>query len=418
MFVSGVWCAFCRHKEPILYKVEYLVLFDTNKTQCKTVTALKNLLQTDSELSIERNKVAFEKKTADLAVKIGKKDHNSHVYFNVILKYKENDLEWFSSLLRSIRGSLSLITKSTYVIWDDLSLHYSSQAYPLIFNIENLMRQLITKFMLTNIGLGWTKDRLPTDVQQSVNINNKDTNYLYNVDFIQLKNFLFSENYPNHKESLIRKFKSARDLSELNIDEIRALIPESNWDKYFKPFVECDGEYLKKRWDLLYELRCKVAHNKEFTKTSLEDVRKLVSELCPILEKAISSLDSIAVSEDEKDAVFEKVLSNYDVAFSKFMSRIHRLENVLDLMLDAYAPEFDLSHRQPTIKKIDTLWKRGIIDDKQTNIMHIARKIRNRLVHNDFEMSHNEVMQTQLMLEDLITSLESTLNENNKAPKQ
>jgi DNA-directed RNA polymerase subunit F len=396
-----------------LFKVEYLVLFDANKTQCKTVAALKNLLQVDSDLSIERNKVTFERKTADLVVKLGKKDDKAHIYFDVMLKCnEEDDLEWFSSLLRSIRRSLSLITKSTYVVWDDLSLYYSSQAYPLIFNIENLMRQVITKFMLTNIGLGWTKERLPTDVQQSVNINNKDTNYLYNVDFIQLKNFLFSENYPSHKESLIKKFKAAKDLSELNIDEIRALIPESNWDKYFEPIVDCDAEYLKKRWDLLYELRCKVAHNKDFTKTSLEDVKKLVSELSPILQKAISSLDSIAVSEDEKDAVFEKVLSNYDIIFSKFMSRIHRLENILDLMLEAYAPDFDSSRRQPTMKKIHILHKFGVINEKQANIMHMARTVRNRLVHNEFDMSHNEVIHTQMMLEELIIELEEKLGRN------
>tara|TARA_R110002096_G_scaffold159815_1_gene325767 strand:+ start:1207 stop:2403 length:1197 start_codon:yes stop_codon:yes gene_type:complete len=393
-----------------LFKVEYLVLFDANKTQCKTVAALKNLLQADSDLSIERNKVTFAKKTADLVVKLGKKDDKAHIYFNVILKCKEeSDLEWFSSLLRSIRRSLTLITKSTYVVWDDLSLYYSSQAYPLIFNIENLMRQVITKFMLTNIGLGWTKDRLPTDVQKSVNTDNKDTNYLYNVDFIQLKNFLFSENYPSHKESLIKKFKAAKDLSDLNIDEIRALIPESNWDKYFEPIVDCDAEYLKKRWGLLYELRCKVAHNKDFSKSSLEDVKKLVSDLSPILEKAISSLDSIAVSDDEKDAVFEKVLSNYDIVFSKFMSRIHRLENVLDLMLEAYAPEIDSLRRQPTMQKIQTLHKYGVINDKQAHIMHVARKVRNRLVHNEFDMSHNEVFHTQMMLEELILELESKL---------
>ncbi|WP_049629466.1 HEPN domain-containing protein [Cellvibrio sp. pealriver] len=390
-----------------MYKVEYLVLFDADKTQCKTVSALKNLLQADSDISIDRNKVSFDKKAAELVVKLGKKDDKAHIYFNLMLRCNdEDDLEWFSSLLRSIRRSLSLITKSTYVVWDDLSLYYCSQAYPLIFNIENLMRQVITKFMLTNIGLGWIKDRLPTDVQQSVNMNNKDANYLYNVDFIQLKNFLFSENYPSHKENLINKFKSAKDLSELNIDEIKALIPESNWDKYFKPIVDCDAEYLKKRWDLLYDLRCKVAHNKDFTKNSLEDVKKLVSELSPFLEKAISSLDSIAVSEDEKDAVFESVLSTYDIEFSKFMARIHRLESLLDKMIEAYVPVSDYSRRQPIIMKIHTLRSHGVINEKQAHIMDMARRIRNKLVHNEFDINPIEVMHAQTMLEELIIELE------------
>lgn len=397
-----------------MYKVEYLVLFDTSKTQCKTVAALRNLLQADSDISIERSKVTFNKKVADLSIKLGKNDDKSHIYFNVILKCKdEGELEWFSSLLKSIRRSLALITKSTYVVWDDLSLYYSTQAYPLIFNIENLMRQVITKFMLTNIGLGWIKDRLPTDVQQSVNTNNKDANYLYNVDFIQLKNFLFSENYPNHKESLVKKFKAAKDLSELNIEEIRALIPESNWDKYFEPIVDCEAEYLKKRWDMLYELRCKVAHNKDFSKSSVESVKKLVSELKPILERAISSLDSIAITEDEKGVVFEKVLSNYDAVFAKFMSRIHRLEYVLDLLIEHFIPEDKLGSRATTSIKIQRLNKCGVLDEKQAHIMHMARKVRNRLVHNEFDMSHDEVFHTQMMLEELIKKLELMVTQDN-----
>ena len=153
-----------------LYKVEYLVLFDVNKTQCKTVAALKNLLQADSDISIDGRKINHGKSIADIVIKLGKNDDKSHIYFNLTLKCKEEkDLEWFSTVLKSVRKSLALVTKSTYVVWDDLSLYYSNQAYPIVFNIENLMRQVITKFMLTNLGLGWTKERLPTDVQQSVN---------------------------------------------------------------------------------------------------------------------------------------------------------------------------------------------------------------------------------------------------------
>ncbi|ELV8773446.1 TPA: hypothetical protein ACRZZH_005154 [Vibrio harveyi] len=397
-----------------MFKVEYLVLFDSNKTQCKTVSALKNLLQADSSLSIERSKVTFAKKSADLSIKLGKKEDKTHIYFNVVVQCKdESELEWFSSLLKSIRRSLALVTKSTYVVWDDLSLHYTSQAYPLISNIENMMRQVITKFMLTNVGLGWTKDRLPTDVQQSVNINNKDNNYLYNVDFIQLKNFLFSENYPSHKESLIKKFKSAKDISEINIEELKALIPESNWDKYFEPIVDCEADYLKKRWDLLYDFRCKVAHNKDFTKSSLEDVKKLVGELSPILEKAILSLDSISVSEDEKDAVFEKLLTNYDIVFSKFMSRIHMLESVLDKMIQLFHLESSHLKNASMHEKIHTLQAAGVVSHDQATVMHMARKVRNGLVHNyDFDMSHHEVLKIQNMLEELIISLESSLNEH------
>jgi hypothetical protein len=131
---------------------------------------LKSLLETDSEIEIQKDKVSYKGFVTSIDIKLGKKDSASHLFFNIILYCnEEKNIERFSELLRAIRGAVSLISKTNYVIWDDLSLFYSQKAYPIIFNIENLMRQLITKFMLTTIGVGWTKERVPTDVQQSVN---------------------------------------------------------------------------------------------------------------------------------------------------------------------------------------------------------------------------------------------------------
>jgi hypothetical protein len=120
-------------------------------------------------------------------------------------------------------------------------------------------------------------------------------------------------------------------------------------------------------------------------------------------------LDSIAVSEDEKDAVFESVLSNYDIEFSKFMARIHRLENLLDEMIEVYVSSPDSSRRQPIIMKIRTLQTHGVINEKQAHIMDMARRVRNRLVHNDFDIRPNEVVHVQTMLEELTGELESGL---------
>lgn len=80
-------------------------------------------------------------------------------------------------------------------------MYYSQQAYPIIYEIENLMRQLITKFMLINAGLRWEKERTPEDVRKSINDKNKEPTVLYNVDYIQLSNFLFKEIPPDYKSA-------------------------------------------------------------------------------------------------------------------------------------------------------------------------------------------------------------------------
>lgn len=110
-------------------------------------------------------------------------------------------IEAFSDLLGAVRDSTALIMTLPIILWDDISLYYSQQAYPIIYEIENLMRQLITKFMLINAGLRWEKERTPEDVRKSINDKNKEPTVLYNVDYIQLSNFLFKEIPPDYKSA-------------------------------------------------------------------------------------------------------------------------------------------------------------------------------------------------------------------------
>ncbi len=72
------------------------------------------------------------------------------------------------------------------------------------------MRKLITKFMLTNVGVGWTKTNIPSKVIASMKKKGKDKlehslDYLYETDFIQLANFLFEPYQTENPNNLIEK---------------------------------------------------------------------------------------------------------------------------------------------------------------------------------------------------------------------
>ena len=292
-----------------MYKLEYLAVSNSDKTECKTINAIKHLLQVNSNIKIKDNKISHKGYSSVISIKQGTSNDESHIFFNISLTcINEEDIDDFTALTKSIRSSLSTHLESIYVIWNDLSLYFANKAYPQIFEIENQMRLLITKFMLTTLGLGWVDDRVPVDVKNSVRIKDKDKKlnnslYLENVDFIQLKNFLFSENFPTHKEKLIKELKRSKDFSNLNIEEIKTLLPESNWDRFFESLVGCDSNSLKKKWDRLYELRCMVAHNKDFNKSNLKEVSSLSTELKEIIAQAIESLDGIFLSDEEVDTV-------------------------------------------------------------------------------------------------------------------
>ena len=143
----------------------------------------------------------------------GKVKNTGETYFHLSFECNDNNrIEEFTELLKSVKSILYIINKTPQTLYDGISLYYSNLAYPLIFEIENLMRKLITKFMLTNVGVNWIKDRIPDDVKNSINSSNKDLTYLHNIDFIQLKNFLFSEKYTAHKDHLIQKLRTAKKL--------------------------------------------------------------------------------------------------------------------------------------------------------------------------------------------------------------
>jgi hypothetical protein len=387
-----------------LYKIEILVLFEKSKTKCKTASSIKNLIQSDSEISISGNKINFNKNEYAINIRTGKDGDKAHAFFVLTVRCNsEALLDDYSSLIRSIKSSLYLVSKDVHITWDDLILYYSVRAYPILYRIENAMRLLITKFMLTNVGLGWTKDRVPVEVKESIKKENDDTNYLNNVDFIQLANFLFSENFPKHKEDTIQKLKGAKDLSALNIEEVKALLPESNWNKFFEPLVGCEGEYLKKRWKKLYDLRCKVAHNKTFNKNDLAEVKSLTQELEPILEKAISSLDKISIPETEKDEVVESAVSSYGLSYKKYMARF----NMMILLLRQIDEQVS-SERNSRIgggNRADLLHRKGIIDSRQRHVIKNAYLIRNMLAHNEITISERDIITNQEELEYLTMAL-------------
>lgn len=377
-----------------MYIVEYLAIVDANTAvKCHSTQALKNLIQSDTDFVIQKKLIihkgySFEYEITSGQVVSGDKNTFFHLKFYA---KEESEISKFTEALKGIRTVLSVVTKSPFVLWDDITLFYSEKAYPKIFRVENLMRKLLSQFMLVNLGIGWTKDRIPTDVEKSINSNNKDINFLHNVDFIQLSNFLFSENYPTHKDSVLRKLKQAKDLTSLNIEEIKSLLPETNWEKYFEDIVECEGEYLKKRWERLYDLRCQVAHNKSFTKNDLQQVEELTDEIGGFLESAITNLENIIIPEEDKENIAENVAFNRSEDFGSFIIYWREFENVVDRLFRQINPTGDDRYRA-MYRKFELFVQNEIITEEDYIELKELFRFRNVVVHGvELEVSNLEL---------------------------
>lgn len=380
-----------------MIKVEYLVFIDSKNVKCTNIESFEHLIQSDPEIEINKGKVVFKNDfKASYSIHSGKIAETEKVYFHLKFSVnKTSEIDKLTDLLKSIKSVFSIITKSPQTLFDGISQHYANKAYPTIYEIENLMRKLITKFMLINVGADWTTEKVPDDVKNSINKNNKDSTYLHNVDFIQLKNFLFSEKYTVSKENLIDKLKSSKDLSELNLKELKQMIPISNWDRYFSSEIPISQEQLNQQWSELYDLRCNVAHNKTFTKADFKKVTELVNNLKPIIEKAIEKLDSIDISKEERINLEEEVAGNFSPLFGHFISLWRELERVIWETVDAKVrnEEAELIDKNRTFTgDIRLLKNLNYFDDSTYFTIQRLKKIRNRLVHFDDNIPDDRVL--------------------------
>lgn len=401
-----------------MYKVEYLILVNDSKSSCTTVGALLHLLQSDADIKIDKigSQVTYKSNSFSLSVVQGiaeisddDKTKNNNYFHITIVCSKTGELQAFSSLLRSIRkvvAPLLLAPAALQVIWDDVSIHYGTKAYPHISRTENLMRKLITKFMHINLGVAWAENRIPDDVQKSINAANSETTYLYNVDFIKLKDILLSESYSRDRDALLKELKnSKKDAFERK--EINALIPMSNWEKYFSTDVDFDAEELSNLWSQLYDLRCKVAHNKTFTLDDLNSTLSLTKKIDPLLTKAINKLDHIHVDKDEAEKILGDAVANASksdpTTIKAFMNRYASLSRTTYRLTTTLNKK---DARRKFRQDILLMKTAGYISSDDVDVLERVIEARNTLLHNiNNDRDVSEINDLSIELDSILSKL-------------
>ena len=372
--------------------LEFLIFIDNEGIKCNNEKTFNHLLQSNPEITIKNKKIHFQTIIVDYELTFGQIGDSDRTYFHLVFNYEEvEQIETYVKLLKAVKSVIHIITKTPQTLYDGISIYYSNLAYPIISDIENIMRKLITKFMLTKVGIDWIRDRTPDDVKSSINSNNKDLTYLHNVDFIQLKNFLFSENYPVHKENLMRKLKEAKNINELNLEDIKILIPNSNWERYFSSTFSIPKEKLIKHWDELYDLRCKIAHNKSFNVTDYQKVISLCDELKPQLELAINKLSNIQIDKETRDLLKEEIANNFNVLYGEFLSKWKELELYVLKRSGELYPKEDNYKGRTFINDLRKLREFEIITLNNYNEIRKLQTIRSEILHNSKNLTEDEV---------------------------
>lgn len=277
--------------------VNYLILFDKSNFQFNGVETFSKLIDLVEGISINDDLISFNGSNYKYKLDSEGDKFETHKteMFDLVIESKKNeqDIDNLSKLLREIRTIVSNQKGTITPVFDGISAYYAEKAYPVVHNIENLMRKLYTKFTLIQLGPKWI-DSIPEDVGGIKKAPQNGYNPLYDFDFITISDLLFTD-YPSKKidSEVLKDIKQGK----LSADEIETYIPTSNWKRYFTELVDCESQYLEKRWKQLYELRNKIAHNKLFTKSDLDNVKKVSEEVKSKLLPALDKISSISVPE-------------------------------------------------------------------------------------------------------------------------
>ena len=307
-------------------KIEFLIIKKENE-ECNSPETFLNFLKSNSYFKIGKKIINFKnfEVNFDLKTALIKNPDITERYFLLTIKrpslfrylncqseLPKQNKSHLDKLIELKRFVNKIIKESKHgfcitTLWDDTSFYYSRISYPLINEVENLMRKLIFKFMFMNMGSKWFSKAAPPDLIKKLN-NKKENNEkhiieesLFELYFINLKDILFND-YPNPNLSQIyKKIKSAKKINDLDLTEIQDVVPKSNWDRYFSKLI--DYKNLDNNWKKLNGLRNKIAHNKLIEKGDYEEIVNLTSKIKKSLVKAIDKLDEIQIKEGDKEKI-------------------------------------------------------------------------------------------------------------------
>jgi hypothetical protein len=366
--------------------VEYLVILPSKDSFCDTEQAFLRLLQVDSRLAVAAGDIRYDGvSVCQCRLAHGEVEGRAQRYFHVSLTWPGepglagDSLDAFVSVLRSIRSSVGHARGEVETLWDDLSAYYARTSYPLIHETENLMRRLIANFMLVTVGREWANETLPQEVADAVRKGKRGDgsrdylNVLHKVDFIHLGEFLFAPYSSGSVQELYARIEDASASVEPGM--LKGFVPKSNWQRYFSTLVACEDSYLRSRWEKLYELRCKVAHNALMTAAEAKQIERLVDELKPKLVAAIEKLPRVSVPRAEADAVAENVARGVHAVIGEFISLWQQIESVVVSRLKRRGVQ---NSRTPSGGE---LLGYGLIDSGNVALFDTMRATRNEIVH-------------------------------------
>lgn len=411
-------------------KTEYLITFDPKQCMCTDEKKFRSLLSSHDLISMEDNKIIYKGKTYDYQLAQGSLPDSSK-YYDLTIECSSNtedDMDTFKSCLRDIRSICTKLSGREIIILNDgLGEEYCILGYPKIYRTENLMRKLISKFMAISIGYNWHDSNIPKEVLESVRGQSKKekTNFLHEVDFIQLSNFLFKKYTKSDANAFFDGIKKMDDNETITYKEVKYYAHFTNWEKYFSEKVQCESEYLRTKWEKLYDYRCKIAHCRGITKDELDDLSIISDDICQKIQSALDSISDLHIEDIEREELAENISGVAIKGSSELIYMFSKLENTISSACERsiesnnYEKEKNILGESMNAQTL-FLYNKGLITEETLNKISSTAKIRNIIVHGMPSMiiSDDDISYMSKVIIELISDVSLINNKTISLKKQ
>ncbi|MDZ4621179.1 HEPN domain-containing protein [Bacillus cereus] len=227
--------------------------------------------------------------------------------------YIEGDFYLLEGLRPLLLFEMSTLFKQRYCLQDEISREIARISYPLINEIENLLREYLLRFFVKKVGSQWWK------FNSNDTLNKKSKNHgnsrafsnlldmeIYNIDFVDLKE-LVTGNFKKISNidvvnalDIILERKEDPNKVEEKVNKLKENFL-GNWEKFFKNQIGMSN--FEVIWKDLYEIRCMVAHNSLITLNNFKDLVEKYETIKPNLKEIIKNMGSAVLTTLEREAI-------------------------------------------------------------------------------------------------------------------
>ncbi|WP_242307520.1 HEPN domain-containing protein [Bacillus cereus group sp. BfR-BA-01524] len=299
------------------FKVSYLMIVGEDvegRFINKIINKIFDAIELDEYPQItNKNHFSVLWESNEITVKISnQRSENNNSLWEVVFEGGFATLEDFRTRFLSTLVNYKFV-KQKHCLYDEISDEICTVAYPMLRELENMLRNYLLRFFTKKFGLKWWEVNKIPQLEGKIKERGERTFsglldlQLYSIDFIDLTELLDGKvRVENHDIiEAIEFLSSAREDGDKFDRKVEGLKNKllGNWKKFFEEHITI-GNFIA-MWKDLYQIRCDVAHNSFMNLTKFTRLVDCYNQIKIQIDRLIEDIKIVKSIEYE---ILEKIL--------------------------------------------------------------------------------------------------------------